>query len=103
MHKINPVIVKGTVQARCPKCLQPYTGELDCDQPEVILECVACAHRGVYFFHWPDELPLVTLRHKSNRRIVSRPRKGKSKKKKRTDPNRLPGQLAFSGFQEVRR
>ena len=96
MFKINPVIIKGTVAGSCPKCSCAYTGQIDADEKEVILDCVNCGHRGEYFFHWPDELPQVLLRHKSNRQLISQVRI-----KKKKDPNQLPGQLAFKGFKEV--
>lgn len=67
---IKPVITRGTVQGSCPKCAQPFTGEMNADDEHIQLQCVGCGHVGKYFYRWPDELPPVTLRHQNNRRLV---------------------------------
>lgn len=92
MRKINPVIIKGVVLGSCPKCGQPYTGEIDADSKNIVLGCINCSHVGEYIFYWPDELPKVVLRHKSSRMLVGRLKK---KTKRRSKYDVLPGQLSF--------
>lgn len=96
-HKIAPVITHGEIKGQCPQCgAGTYAGTIHADNQEVTLGCYECGHTGEYFYRWPDELPQVTLRHKSNRQLISR-----SIQRKKKDPNQLPGQLAFKGFKEV--
>ncbi|AEG42304.1 hypothetical protein BdPhPhi1402_gp07 [Bdellovibrio phage phi1402] len=96
MKKLTPVIIKGTVQCPCPKCGDPYEGELSHETEDVVLECQSCGHSVEYYYRWPDEMPPVTLRYKSSGQLLSglrsRPRR---KKKKKTDV--LKGQMAFEG------
>ncbi len=92
---IDPVITSGTVHGRCPKCREPYMGQMDADSETVELECVSCHHKGRYFYRWPEELPKVTLRHWKSMELL-RGSKKRRKKKKPVDPNApLKGQLAF--------
>ena len=77
----------------CPKCRGPFAGSMDADDVEVALECVSCNHVGRYYYHWPDELPKVILRHKSNGRRLGE--KSRGKKKKKNPDGVLAGQLPF--------
>lgn len=95
---INPVITAGTVIGTCPKCGQPYTGKMDADDQEVVLACVGCNHKGIYKYHWPEELPKVQLRHKSNGQLLG-PRRKSKKKKPKGDPFKLKGQLCLPGVE----
>ena len=94
--RIDPRITAGTVHGSCPRCGQPFMGQMDADEPEVELKCVNCRHVGKYFYVWPDELPKVNLRHVSNGRALGGTRK---KKKKKVNPDGvIKGQLAFDGL-----
>ena len=95
MIKINPVITKGIVNGSCPKCGEPYTGEIDADDQDVHLSCVACGHEGLYMYYWPDELPKVNLRYKSSRQSIDRIKRKRTKRKKKNPDGKLKGQLAF--------
>lgn len=67
-HKIDPVIIKGTVMGHCPKCKEPYMGELDADSQDIQMTCVNCYYTQVYEYRWPDELPKVVMRNKKIRK-----------------------------------
>ena len=97
MKKLSLCIVKGTVQGACPKCGEPYMGELDADEQDVTLECVSCRHTVNYCYRWPDELPPVTLRYKSSGQLISGLRSRKKKKKKISTV--LKGQMSFEDLQ----
>lgn len=92
-RSIDPVITAGTVHGNCPKCREPYMGQMDADEETVELKCVGCGHNGQYFYRWPDELPKVTLRHVSNGRALGS--KKRSKKRKQNPDGVLKGQLSF--------
>ncbi len=91
--RIDPVITSGVVHGLCPKCREPFMGEMDADEKLVELKCVSCRHVGKYFYHWPDELPKVTLRHVSNGRALGQ--KSKKKTKDKNPDQVLRGQLSF--------
>lgn len=91
---IDPKITRGTVHGTCPKCREPFMGEMDADEESVELKCVGCGHKGSYFYRWPDELPSVILRHRSNGRVLGAKNR-KAKKKKKNPDQVLKGQLAF--------
>lgn len=61
-EKFEAVITKGTVHGECTKCCQPFLGKYDCDEPEVVLECVSCLHKQTFYHKWPDDLPDIYLR-----------------------------------------
>lgn len=95
---INPCIIRGLISGSCPKCTMSFTGNFHSASNDrlakvhVELTCNGCGHEGKYFFRWPDELPPVVLRHKSNGRALGGHRK---KKKKKNPDGVLRGQMAF--------
>lgn len=90
---IDPVIIRGTIMGRCPKCREPFMGELDADDQKVELKCVNCHHVGKYVYYWPDELPKVTLRHHKNRCVIGH---AHYRRKQLANPDGvLEGQLSF--------
>lgn len=91
---IDPVIVSGQIMGQCPKCREPYVGQMDADSESVILECVLCHHKGRYLYRWPDELPKVILRHWKSRELLRGSKKRKKKKQKNPD-GVLKGQMSF--------
>lgn len=96
MKKLDPRVTSGTIQCSCPKCGEPYMGQFDADEEDVVMECVSCHHTVNYCYRWPDELPAMTLRYKSSGQLISGLRaKPRRKKKKKTDV--LKGQMAFEG------